>query len=80
MPIAVSPDCRHLLYSMYAQPVRLLDVATGGVIAQMRAHQTRGFYGMSAGQYGGVRAVGFAPDGRVLITGGEDGVIRFWQP
>jgi WD40 repeat protein len=35
---------------------------------------------MIAAHEGMVRAVGFTPSGRSLLTAGMDGLVRFWEP
>ena len=46
---------------------RLWDAATGKPLGAPLVHP------------GGVRAAAWAPDGRVVVTGGDDGGVRFWD-
>jgi WD40 repeat protein len=48
--------------------VTLFDAATGKQLADRECH------GKTA------NAVAFTPDGKVLVTGGEDGRLRLWEP
>jgi WD40 repeat protein len=45
----------------------LIDAAEGKVLYELAGHR------------GPARSLVFAPDGRTLISGGEDGTIRFWD-
>jgi WD40 repeat protein len=44
-------------------------VADGGLLAHVEAHDGLG-----------VNAVGYAPNGEFLVTGGEDNLVRLWGP
>jgi RNA polymerase sigma factor (sigma-70 family) len=68
--LAVSPDGRAVVGSVVGElALRLWDVASGAERPTLD----------SAGHRGRVNAVAYLPDGRTLITGGEDGSVRFWE-
>ena len=65
---AFSPDNKLLAMGTFSENARLLDPATGKVLATLTGH------GEAA------RGVCFSPDGKTLAIGCYDGSIRFWDP
>jgi WD40 repeat protein len=66
LSVALSPDGR-LLAAASGRTVKLWDVGRGLEVGFLNGHR------------GTVRAVVFSPDGRTLVTGGSDKIIRFWS-
>ena len=66
--IRFSPDGGQVAVTDYeGHRLRLFDVATGAELRGLRGHQ------------GPVAAVAFTPDGRRLITGGDDTTLVIWN-
>ncbi|HZC52585.1 MAG TPA: PQQ-binding-like beta-propeller repeat protein, partial [Mycobacterium sp.] len=63
----LSPDATALVWGDWDGSVHFVDLASGAVTTSVDAHP------------GGVRTVAFTPDGKRVITGGEDGVAREWD-
>jgi WD40 repeat protein/serine/threonine protein kinase len=64
--VAISADGTRLASGTWAHDAQLWDAATGRLIATL-VHSNY------------LRDVAFTPDGRLLITGCDDGVVRLWK-
>jgi WD40 repeat protein/regulator of sirC expression with transglutaminase-like and TPR domain len=70
--MAVDPGGRYLAVGVHsdsgpvADHVRVYDLATGSVRHRLPHRQ-------------GVRSLAFSPDGKTLVTGGDDPVVRLWD-
>jgi WD40 repeat protein/serine/threonine protein kinase len=67
LKVAFSPNGKTVL-TLSARMARLWDAATGRPIGAPMQRDRRG--------YG---AVAFSPDGKVVLTGGDDGMARLWD-
>jgi WD40 repeat protein/class 3 adenylate cyclase len=67
--LAFSPDGATLAVGTELPPVNLIDVATGAVTHFESGHD-----------YGWVNSVTWSKDGSALITAGDDGTVRLWDP
>jgi RNA polymerase sigma factor (sigma-70 family) len=83
--VAFARDGRTLVSASHDATLRFWDAATGKPVRTIRVPEDT-----SAGaefdpdrvrgiHYGGVRAVAFSPDGRLLASGNYDGTVRLWE-
>lgn len=66
--VALSPDARLVATGGVDELVRVWDVETGTLQAELPGHD------------GFVYSAAFSPDGQLLATGGRDRVVRLWNP
>ncbi|TAN47233.1 MAG: hypothetical protein EPN21_17985 [Methylococcaceae bacterium] len=71
--VAVSPDGKLLAAAGERATLLLFDAAGGQLLRRLEGHDSK------AGNFGDVRSVVFAPQGRWLFSGGEDGRIIRWS-
>jgi WD40 repeat protein/uncharacterized caspase-like protein len=65
--VALSRDGRFLAAGDQRTGLKILDLETGALVAEMKGH------------YAAVTAVGFSQDDRYLISGGADRTVRIWE-
>ncbi|HTU93908.1 MAG TPA: sigma-70 family RNA polymerase sigma factor, partial [Gemmataceae bacterium] len=56
--------------------VRVWDTATGKELRQLAMPAKK----LPGGDKASFNSIGFAPDGKTLVTSGSDGALRFWEP
>lgn len=62
-----SPDCKHLAIVSQDGFLRVFDYNSQDLVAAMRSY------------FGGLTCVCWSPDGRYIVTGGEDDLITVWS-
>lgn len=66
-PIALSPDGERLATAQNRGQFEIIDLTRGKEVAAPAAHPLR------------VQVLAFTPDGRMILSGGDDGSLRFWD-
>lgn len=65
--LAFSPDCKHLAVASQDGYLRVFDFEKQELIGSMRSY------------FGGLLCVCWSPDGKYIVTGGEDDLITVWS-
>jgi len=65
--LSFSPDSRYLAIGDIAGSVTVVELESRRIVIEL------------AGHGGEINTIGFSPDGRTLVTGAEDRMIRFWN-
>lgn len=65
--LAISPDSRRAFAAGFNQTAKLYDLETGEMIADLGT------------QPKAILSASYAPDGKVFVTGGADGIIKIWN-
>ncbi len=66
--IAFSPDSLRLLDTSPAKGIRIFDVSSGELIEELHGGHTEN-----------TKAIAFFPDGKSLVTAGDDETLRWWD-
>jgi WD40 repeat protein/tRNA A-37 threonylcarbamoyl transferase component Bud32 len=80
--VAYSPDGRHLATGGAEGTLRVHEAGTGQEVFLIRAHRAVRTWADAPDQrhvLGGVSAVAYGPDSRMLASGGADGLLRTWD-
>jgi hypothetical protein len=78
--LAFAPDGRRLAVAVMGGDVEICDSSSGEEIRQFRAMELpKGRFALLFHQQMHVAAMSFSPDGKWLVTGGQDTTVRVWE-
>jgi WD40 repeat protein len=88
--VAYSPDGKQVAVGGSDNKARIFDAASGKEVHLLAGHQGSTFvlparpqlsdFGAPTGKAGHVTAIAYAPDGKLIATGGWDDAVRLWDP
>src|SRR5207248_10254064 len=74
--VAWSPDGKQVVSGGIDHSLKLWDVGTGKPVREFKAYKEKGF---EKGHREPVLCAAFSPDGKYLVSGGEDRAIKVWN-
>ena len=78
LSVVFSPDGRYLVSGGEYRTIRFWDWHTGEQVRVLGGAEFP-FTLIEGGHADGVQALVFSPDGRYLVSGDEDGLVKFWR-
>jgi WD40 repeat protein len=74
--VAWTPDGKQVLSGSFDRTLKLWDPTSGALVREFKAHDTKVF---PKGHQLGVFSAAFSPDGKFLVSGGDDRIINIWN-
>ena len=74
--VAWSPDGKQVLSASFDRTLKLWDPTSGALVREFKAYNAKDF---PKGHQQGVFSAAFSPDGKLLVSGGDDRIINIWN-